>query len=342
MKIKKAQNSLTIISLYLNSPLSSDETPENLSLLATDIESFYTNIELIASAISKCLAIWINDLRIIANISNTDNKTGTSSPYGHEEHESAEKPQHPLRIAVRARHRRKTQSNTVTTTSTTSTTSTIISSQLNDRLHALHSVQVSELPTARREMAEMAARLIQTQSQVIEQVVILLERSKYGTLGRATKAKAEHLATVAEGVEGKLKYVIIQLISSFIEWFFFFFFFFPKNKKSFWKKQGWLISYVIISSLLKLQIAATMYTPETVSALSKYRQHLHHVQEQLQETIKREIQELRVFGDKYNSTIGLENDDDGDGGYGNDFVQRYEALIGDIESIKTEIGKLEK
>jgi diphthamide biosynthesis protein 3 len=54
-------------------------------------------------------------------------------------------------------------------------------------------------------MAATAAALLAVQTQILERVVVLLERVKYGTLARATKAKAEHLATVAQGVEGKLE-----------------------------------------------------------------------------------------------------------------------------------------
>ena len=55
-------------------------------------------------------------------------------------------------------------------------------------------------------MAVTAAEMVSMQSRVFERTVILLESAKYGTLARAAKARAEHLATVAEGVEGKLKY----------------------------------------------------------------------------------------------------------------------------------------
>jgi len=54
-------------------------------------------------------------------------------------------------------------------------------------------------------MAATAAALLAVQTQVLERVIVLLERVKYGVLARATKAKAEYLATVAQGVEGKLE-----------------------------------------------------------------------------------------------------------------------------------------
>lgn len=54
----------------------------------------------------------------------------------------------------------------------------------------------------------MAAMVLATRTQVLERTVVLLERAKHGAVSRAMKARAEHLATVAEGVEGKLRYVV--------------------------------------------------------------------------------------------------------------------------------------
>lgn len=42
---------------------------------------------------------------------------------------------------------------------------------------------------------------------MLERTVVILERVKHGALARATKAKAEHLATVAQGLEGKIEWV---------------------------------------------------------------------------------------------------------------------------------------
>ena len=56
-------------------------------------------------------------------------------------------------------------------------------------------------------MAVTAADVVAIRGQILERTVELLERAKHGALARATKAKAEHLSTVARGVDGKLKYV---------------------------------------------------------------------------------------------------------------------------------------
>lgn len=82
-----------------------------------------------------------------------------------------------------------------------------LASQLRDRVQALRRIQLSELPAVRREMAATAAELLAVQTLVLDKTVVILERAKHGALARATKAKAEHLATVAHGIEGKLEYV---------------------------------------------------------------------------------------------------------------------------------------
>lgn len=90
-----------------------------------------------------------------------------------------------------------------------------LASQLSDRVETLRRVQLFELPAARRDMAATAAALLAVQGLVLERTVVILERAKHGALARATKAKAEHLATVAQGVEGKLEYVYYRLFLSY-------------------------------------------------------------------------------------------------------------------------------
>ena len=69
----------------------------------------------------------------------------------------------------------------------------------------LRRIQLSDLPGARRQMASTAAAVMALQTLVLERTVVILERAKHGVLARATKAKAEHLATVAQEIEGKLE-----------------------------------------------------------------------------------------------------------------------------------------
>lgn len=86
-----------------------------------------------------------------------------------------------------------------------SNASSRLSSQLSSRVRSLREMQLTELPASRREMTLVAAEVLVTRAQVLEQTVLLLERTKHGALARATKLKAEHLATAAQEVEGKLK-----------------------------------------------------------------------------------------------------------------------------------------
>lgn len=58
-------------------------------------------------------------------------------------------------------------------------------------------------------MAETAAAILVARAELMERVVVLLERTKHGVLSRATKAHAEHLATVAEGMDGKVQYAVL-------------------------------------------------------------------------------------------------------------------------------------
>lgn len=55
-------------------------------------------------------------------------------------------------------------------------------------------------------MAATAAEVLAVRAEIMERTVELLERTKHGALARAAKARAEHLATVAAGVEGKVRY----------------------------------------------------------------------------------------------------------------------------------------
>lgn len=87
-----------------------------------------------------------------------------------------------------------------------------LSSQLQARMRVLRHTQLSELPVARRKMAGTAAEVVAVRARVLERTVVTLERAKHGALARATKAKAEHLAVVAQGVEGKLEYVCFVLL----------------------------------------------------------------------------------------------------------------------------------
>ena len=67
-------------------------------------------------------------------------------------------------------------------------------------------------------MAVTAAGVLAARAKVIERTVVLLERTKHGVLSRATKAQADHLAIVAEGMNGKAQYVatFLELFWNFV------------------------------------------------------------------------------------------------------------------------------
>lgn len=89
----------------------------------------------------------------------------------------------------------------------------------------------------------------------------------------------------------------------------------------------------------KLEIAATLYTPETLAALARYRQHLRQTKERLQHRRKMTIQELRDYGDV---EVSDPVDIDADEGTFPDIARRYGVLAREIEEVKMEIARLEK
>jgi diphthamide biosynthesis protein 3 len=149
-----------------------------LSLLAPDIETFYSELPTLIPPFSNALSSALRDLRLIANAGDAWNSQSTESS----------RP----RTRVRQAMMRAPVS---------------LSSQLEDRVRKLRQKQLSELPAARTRMAATAVEVLAVRAAVLERTVMLLERAKHGALARATKAKAAHLAIVAQGLEGKLKYV---------------------------------------------------------------------------------------------------------------------------------------
>ncbi|KXG50937.1 uncharacterized protein PGRI_065090 [Penicillium griseofulvum] len=287
----ECHDNLAIITLYLETPSSAIESiipkpetdpkkpDEALTLLAPDIEAFYTNIPAFILPFSKALSSAIQDLRALSTVNTDPAAANADTPA----------PQHSNHNArARARDRRVRTSMAPVPT---------LSSQLQARVRALRHAQLSELPVARRKMAATAAaEVVAARARVLERTVVILERAKHGALARATKAKAEHLAVVAQGVEGKLE-------------------------------------------VTKLEIAATLYTPETLAALARYRQHLRQTKERLQHRRKMTVQELRAYGDVEMSDPAT--DIPPDEGTFEDIARRYGVLAREVEEVKMEIARLE-
>ncbi|THC95594.1 hypothetical protein EYZ11_004909 [Aspergillus tanneri] len=175
-----------------------------------------------------------------------------------------------------------------------------LSSQLYERMHRLRQIQLSELPTARARMAVMAAKVQAARAAVMERTVVLLERAKHGALARATKAKAEHLAMVAQGVEGKLK-------------------------------------------VMKLDVSATIYTPETVAALGRYQQHLRDTRERWEERHAAAREKLKAYEEVDSEGAGTTSRSRAVGsGQMKEIARRYGTLIQEMEDVRSEIQRLNR
>lgn len=79
---------------------------------------------------------------------------------------------------------------------------------------------------------------------------------------------------------------------------------------------------------MKLDIAATIYNPETTSALVRYGQHLRATRERLEERRELAFEEL--------------NSDKGLSGPLADITRRYGHLIREMEDVSLEIKTLEQ
>ncbi|PYH96231.1 zf-CSL-domain-containing protein [Aspergillus ellipticus CBS 707.79] len=259
---------VAIVTLYLESSpdlLALDH--DNLDaadvqvLLAPDIDLFYSSMPLLVGPLSEILSATLNDVRVIANLGTTPaGSTSTEVP----------------------RPRARTRQGIAR-----SIAQVPVAAQLDERLRALRQKQLTELPAARTQMATLAAEVLANRAALLERTVMLLERAKHGALARATKAQAEHLAIVAQGVEGKL-------------------------------------------NVMKLDILATIHTPEVVAALGRYNRHLRDTRERLEERRVLALEELKGY-------------EDVDTGGGNsrttraqsepmkEIARRYGSLIRDIE-----------
>ncbi|KAJ5320845.1 hypothetical protein N7476_003847 [Penicillium atrosanguineum] len=294
----ECHDNLAIITLYLETPRSAidPESPQNTeeptkdnaaSLLAPDIEIFYSHIPSLILPFSNILSTAIHELRSLST-TNAEESPDTEPLQEKPQNISAHYRSTSNHYArARARDRR---------VRTSMAPVPPLASQLSDRVQTLRRVQIADLPAARRKMAATAAELLAVQTQVLERVVVLLERVKYGVFARATKAKAEHLATVAQGVEGKLE-------------------------------------------VTKLEIAATLYTPETLAALSRYQQHIRESKNRLEERRELAMEELSRYGDvQASETTGL--DRSGPGGTMSEIARRYGSLAKEVETVRMEIARL--
>ncbi|KAJ5627382.1 hypothetical protein N7528_004809 [Penicillium herquei] len=305
---EECHDNLAIISIYLETPCAAIE-PETcaqsnptsqgdgpkqddaLTLLAQDFETFYSSIPKFILQFSNILSTSIHDLRSIASVP-TDPLAAVAEP---EPTVSRTLPgltrstsNHYSRARARDRRVR-----------TSMAPLPPLASQLRDRVHVLRRIQVSDLPSARRQMAATAAEVLAVRAQVLERTVEILERAKHGALARATRAKAEHLAIVSQGVESKLE-------------------------------------------VTKLEIAAKLYTPETLSALTRYKLHLGETRVRLDERREMAIEELKRYGgaDDGSADSTDERSRDVESGTLAEIARRYGVLAKEVEDVKMEIARL--
>jgi len=90
----------------------------------------------------------------------------------------------------------------------------------------------------------------------------------------------------------------------------------------------------------KLEIAATLYTPETLTALSRYQQHIRETKDRLEEQRKLAIEELERYGDvEVSETAGTDRSGS-DGSTMAEIARRYGSLVKEVETVRMEIARL--
>lgn len=83
--------------------------------------------------------------------------------------------------------------------------------------------------------------------------------------------------------------------------------------------------------MAKLEIAVTLYTPEVVAALERYKEHLRDVRARLEEQRDLAVEELGRYGDVGGSE---------DGGTLAEIARRYGELVREVENVRMEIARL--
>ncbi|WEW60845.1 hypothetical protein PRK78_006333 [Emydomyces testavorans] len=207
---------VAIIALYLNHPSSSanrsksdgttydndNDADDTIALLEPDLSTFRSQLPNLLPAIRIKLTADIHHLKTLAN--------ATSSSHSSQPNES-HIPQH---TRSDSRLRPLSLKATSFSSSATATSQSLLSTQLSSRLGTLRTLQTVELPAAQRQLAVTGAEVLSAHTQVMERMIQVLERTKHGSLARAGKARAEYLAAVAEGLDGKVKVMQRDILSS--------------------------------------------------------------------------------------------------------------------------------
>jgi diphthamide biosynthesis protein 3 len=177
---------------YETGPVRNDQ--RETSLLNRDIQSFRDKaIHALMPSLSETFSSWLNSLRSVAEVGNSASTANTSSSSNI-----------PTIAANQSRSRIKSR----LSIGAKKIQPPRLSTQVDERIAKIRQIQISDLPTARNKVAVTAANLLATRADAMERMIVLLERTKYGSLSRGTKARADYLATVAECMSYKVQYVV--------------------------------------------------------------------------------------------------------------------------------------
>lgn len=185
------RNNVAVIALYLLHERSLTE--DELLILQPDIDTFCENLPSLAPHISTYLSTSIDDLRAVVRDEvppDAESRTASRKPA------SSRQWKHP----ARGQSVQKKQVDKLPNIR--------LSTLLRDRQTNLRNLQLCELPAIQEKTAVTAANVLAARAKLMEQIIVLLERTKHGALARATRVQAEHLAMVAEGVDAKVRYVL--------------------------------------------------------------------------------------------------------------------------------------
>lgn len=90
----------------------------------------------------------------------------------------------------------------------------------------------------------------------------------------------------------------------------------------------------------KLEIAAALYTPETLAALDRYRVHLRDTRARLEERKGVAVEELKRYDCVEGSERGTEQGGHRDAGTLAEIASRYGDLVREVENVRMEIARL--
>ncbi|OAX81225.1 hypothetical protein ACJ72_04427 [Emergomyces africanus] len=199
---------------------SADDTSAVLSLLAPDLKKFHSAIPSLIPSISAILSADLAHLKALANASpptTTISNTGSNIGRNNDRHNYQITTTSSSRSSIT-----KTDNNNQPRSSNRlrplslkpSLTDISLPTQLSSRLRTLRTIQSHDLPIARTKMTVTAAAVLAAHAEVMERVIHILERTRHGVVARGVRARADHVAVVLEGIEGKVCIMRHELLSA--------------------------------------------------------------------------------------------------------------------------------